>query len=103
VFTVGICVTELRDGVVVGETRGDFLFKVVVCDVAVTAVVAEQGEADLCAGLTQAFLNESENASFWSWDFGDAGTLEDTSSAQEPVWTYAQPGHLYGATHRQSG
>jgi gliding motility-associated-like protein len=92
VFTVGICVTELRDGVVVGETRGDFLFKVVVCDVAVTAVVAEQGEADLCAGLTQAFLNESENASFWSWDFGDAGTLEDTSSAQEPVWTYAQPG-----------
>jgi gliding motility-associated-like protein len=92
VFTVGVCVTEIRDGVVVGETRGDFLFKVVVCDVGVTALVAEQGSSELCAGLTQEFENESENATFWAWDFGDANTLADTSNAQEPVWTYAQPG-----------
>jgi gliding motility-associated-like protein len=92
VFTVGICVTELRDGVVVGETRGDFLFKVVVCDVAVVAAVAEQGQGQLCVGLTQTFLNESENGTSWSWDFGDEGTDADTSNIASPVWTYAQPG-----------
>jgi gliding motility-associated-like protein len=92
VFTVGICVTEIRNGQVVGETRGDFLFKVVVCDATVTASVAEQGEGALCVGLTQSFVNESENATFWSWDFGDPGTLDDVSNEQAPVWTYAQPG-----------
>ena len=92
VFTVGVCVTEIRDGQVVGETRGDFLFKVVVCDATVTAIVAEQGEGSLCVGLTQSFLNESENATFWEWDFGDPGTSADTSTQQSPSWTYAQPG-----------
>jgi gliding motility-associated-like protein len=92
VYTVGVCVTEIRNGVTVGVTRGDFLFKVVVCDAEVLAVVAEQGVADLCSGLTQAFENESVNGNEWLWDFGDPNTDTDTSSAQEPVWTYAQPG-----------
>ncbi len=92
VYTVGVCVTEFRDGVQVGVTRGDFLFKVVVCDAEVLAIVAEQGEASLCNGLTQSFENESVNGNTWHWDFGDTGTDADTSALQEPVWTYAQPG-----------
>lgn len=92
VYTVGVCVTELRDGVEVGVTRGDFLFKVVVCDAEVLAVVAEQGEAQLCVGLTQEFENESVNGVSWAWDFGDPNITTDVSSLQEPLWTYAQPG-----------
>ncbi|MCU0318637.1 MAG: PKD domain-containing protein [Flavobacteriales bacterium] len=92
VYTVGVCVTEVRDGVTVGVTRGDFLFKVVVCDAEVLAVVAEQGEAALCVGLTQEFENESVNGVSWAWDFGDPNITTDVSSLQEPVWTYAQPG-----------
>jgi len=92
VYTVGVCVSEFRNGVEVGVTRGDYLFKVVVCDAEVLAIVAEQGEATLCSGLTQAFENESVNGNTWLWDFGDPGTEADVSDLQEPVWTYAQPG-----------
>lgn len=92
VYTVGVCVTELRNGVAVGVTRGDFLFKVVVCDAEVVSVVAEQGGSALCVGLTQSFENESVNGVSWSWDFGDPNIITDVSSFQEPVWTYAQPG-----------
>lgn len=28
----------------------------------------------------------------WSWNFGDAGTLADTSHNQNPSWTYGSPG-----------
>jgi gliding motility-associated-like protein len=92
VYTVGVCVSEVRNGVTVGVTRGDFLFKVVVCDAEVVSVVAEQGEAALCVGLTQSFENESVNGVSWAWDFGDASITTDVSSLQEPIWTYAQPG-----------
>ncbi len=91
-FTVGVCVTEIRNGVVIGESRRDFMFKVVQCDAAVTAVIADQSGGQVCTGLTQAFENESVNGTEWAWDFGDPSTSTDVSTEQEPTWTYAQPG-----------
>jgi len=92
VFTVGVCVTELRNGVAIGVTRGDFLFKVVVCDAQVESVIADQDLSQLCVGLQQSFSNLSDNATSWFWDFGDTSTSADTSSLAEPQWTYAEPG-----------
>ncbi|MBK8499106.1 MAG: PKD domain-containing protein [Flavobacteriales bacterium] len=91
-FTVGVCVTEIRNGVVIGEAKRDFMFKVVVCDATVTAVIADQSGGQMCIGLTQSFENQSIGGSVWAWDFGDPVIASDTSSAQEPTWTYAQPG-----------
>lgn len=96
-FTVGVCVTEIRNGVVIGESRRDFMFKVVQCNAAVTAVIADQSGGQICTGLTQAFENESLNGTDWSWDFGDPNTLADTSSQMEPTWIYALPG-IYTVT-----
>lgn len=96
-FTVGVCVTEIRNGVVIGESRRDFMFKVVQCNAAVTAVIADQSGGAICTGLTQAFENESLNGTDWSWDFGDPNTLADTSSQMEPTWIYALPG-IYTVT-----
>lgn len=91
-FTVGVCVTEIRNGVVIGDIHRDFLFKVVQCDVAITAVIADQSGGQICTGLTQAFVNESIGGQSWAWDFGDPSTASDVSSEQEPSWTYALPG-----------
>ncbi len=89
-FTIGVCVSEFRNGVLLSTVRRDFMFKVVVCDVTVISAISDQN--DLCAGLTQSFGNESINGTFWSWDFGDPSTEADTSSADTPQWTYATPG-----------
>lgn len=91
-FTVGVCVTELRNGVIIGVARRDFMFKVVQCDAAVTAVIADQSGGQICTGLTQAFENESINGVQWLWNFGDPTTDTDVSTEQEPSWTYALPG-----------
>ena len=91
-FTVGVCVTEMRNGVVLGVSRRDFLFKVVICDAFVLAVIADQGPAQACSGLTQQFGNQSVNGQTWSWDFGEPGTTADVSTLQSPSWTYSAPG-----------
>ncbi|MBP7407129.1 MAG: PKD domain-containing protein [Flavobacteriales bacterium] len=91
-FTVGVCVTEIRNGVVIGESRRDFMFKVVQCNAAVTAVIADQSGGQICTGLTQAFENESLNGTEWLWDFGEPNTSADVSTEMEPTWTYTLPG-----------
>lgn len=91
-YTVGVCVKEFRNGVLLGETRRDFLFNAVVCDPNIVSVIADQEPAALCSGLTQSFTNQSINGQFWSWDFGDPGTTDDVSDESEPTWTYANPG-----------
>ena len=91
-FTVGVCVTEIRNGVVIGEAKRDFMFKVVQCNAQVTAVIADQSGGQICTGLTQSFENESIGGTVWSWNFGDPTITTDTSSTQEPSWTYAEPG-----------
>ncbi|HRH39364.1 MAG TPA: PKD domain-containing protein, partial [Flavobacteriales bacterium] len=91
-FVVGVCVTEIRNGVVLGEARRDFMFKVVQCNAAVTAVIANQSGGSICTGLTQSFVNQSVNGNTWAWDFGDPNITTDISSTQSPSWTYSQPG-----------
>ncbi len=91
VYAAGIMVKEYRNGVQIGETRRDFMFRTVICDANITAVVAEQSAAAMCE-LTQEFTNNSVNADFWHWDFGDTAITNDTANVASPTWTYNAPG-----------
>lgn len=91
-FTVGICVEEYRDGVLLNTARRDFMFRVVLCDANVQAVIAEQSGSQACGGLTQVFNNQSVGAQEWLWDFGDPTATTDVSTAFAPSYTYPAPG-----------
>ncbi len=92
VYNVGVCVKEYRNGVLLSETRRDFLFEVVACNASVAAGVLPQQPAQVCSGLMMNFTNLSQGASNYHWDFGDPGTPLDTANIYNPSWTYAQPG-----------
>lgn len=91
-YAVGVCVEEYRDGALIGKSSRDFMFTVVACDPNIVAAVAPQPAAQACTGLSQQFVNQSINAQFWHWDFGDPTTSADTSSQMSPAWTYPSPG-----------
>jgi gliding motility-associated-like protein len=89
-FVVGICVKEYRNGVLISTTNRDFQFNVATCDVQVVAAIPEQ--TDFCDGLTVDFLNNSINASNYFWDFGVEGTNDDTSTEENPSYTFPEQG-----------
>lgn len=91
-FNVGVRVQEFRNGVMLSEVIRDVRFDVVPCVQSVISTIADQSAATLCAGLTIAFENNSDNGDFYHWDFGVAGTLADTSNAVEPTFEFPAPG-----------
>ena len=92
IYSVGVCVSEYRNGVLLSTVRRDFMFTVVACDQNIISVIADQDPSAACNGLTQSFNNQSVNGQFWWWDFGDPSTTADTSNLTSPTWTYAAPG-----------
>ena len=95
-YVVGIRVNEYRNGVLIGSTTRDFLFKVVNCIIQLGAAVGEQEESPLfvsyCQGLTWTFDNQSFGGDTYEWDFGVPGTTTDVSTAFEPTFTYPSVG-----------
>jgi len=91
-FAVAVCVSEFRNGVLLGETRRDFKFNVVICDADITAIIADQDPGAICNGLTQTFGNNSSSSPSWFWDFGVPGVTTDTSMDEEPTFTFPVPG-----------
>jgi len=89
-YTVAIRVKEYREGVLLSETRRDFRFDVVPCESEITAMIAAQSE--FCSGLNVGFENISPTGQTWAWDFGETNTLYDTSSTENPTWSYSAPG-----------
>ena len=88
-FVVGICVEEYRNGVLIAETRRDFQYNVGECGI-VEAVIGNANT--LCDDLTANFINNSTNASTFSWDFGDPTTTNDVSTEFQPSYTYPDTG-----------
>lgn len=103
-YVVGICAQEYRNGNLIGEIRRDFQFNVTDCESNVTAAIPvidtdpnnSLGTAGVfvyeCQDFTVDFVNNSQNGTDYSWDFGVAGTNQDKSSAFEPSYTFPDTG-----------
>ncbi|MCE3296466.1 MAG: hypothetical protein K0R65_2180 [Crocinitomicaceae bacterium] len=95
-FVVGIRVKEYRNGVLIGQSDRDFLFKVVNCTIQLASEVAPQtdleGFVSYCQGMTIQFENNSFGGTNYLWDFGVPGTTTDVSTSFEPSFTFPGPG-----------
>ena len=95
-FVVGVRVQEFRNGVIIGQTIRDFLFRVFNCNITMQAILPTQEQLptfiSYCQGLTVQFDNNSYGGSSYAWDFGVAGTNADISNLFEPNYTYPSPG-----------
>lgn len=103
-YVVGVCVSEYRNGTLIGETKRDFQFNVVQCSQDVRAIVpvvdtvgaAASNTAGVfvyqCQGLFVQFINQSVNGTYYKWDFGDLTTNADSSGQFEPAYTYPDSG-----------
>ncbi len=101
IFVVGVRVQEYRNGVLIGQTVRDFLFKVLNCNIKLSAILPLQEQLSsfksYCQGLTVNFENKSYGGSVYKWDFGVGGTTTDVSNQFAPSFTYPAPG-TYNAT-----
>lgn len=95
-FVVGVRVQEYRNGVLVGETVRDFLFRVFDCNITMQAILPTQEQlptfVSYCQGLTVNFVNHSYGGTNYQWDFGVPNTTNDASTAFSPAFTYPTPG-----------
>jgi gliding motility-associated-like protein len=85
-FVAGVRVDEYRNGVKIGEIQRDFQFNVIYCPPLAQAVLGTP--AGVCSGSNVQFVNNSDPANSYFWDFGDASTLADTSGQLNPNYTY---------------
>lgn len=85
-FVAGVRVEEFRNGVKIGQTERDFQFNVIFCPPVAQASMG--APAGVCSGSNVQFVNTSDPASSYFWNFGDGSTLADTSNIQSPNYTY---------------
>ncbi|MES2565917.1 MAG: PKD domain-containing protein [Bacteroidota bacterium] len=97
-WVVGVCVSEYRNGVLIGVHYRDFQFNVINCPFVVAADIVSQTTTNngqgtgYCNGFTVSYANNSFNGSAYHWDFGDPDTLADTSNLYNPTYTFPGPG-----------
>jgi hypothetical protein len=97
-WVVGVCVSEYRNGQLIGVHHRDFQFNVIPCPFVVVADIISQTTTNngqgtgYCNGFTISYSNNSYNGSTYHWDFGDPNTLADTSNVYNPTYTFPLPG-----------
>ncbi|MEN9699571.1 MAG: hypothetical protein RLZZ301_769 [Bacteroidota bacterium] len=95
-FVVGVRVQEYRNGVLIGETIRDFLFRVFDCNIQLSAILPLQTQlptfVSYCNGLTVQFVNNSYGGSSYYWNFGVPSVTSDVSTAFAPTYTYPSSG-----------
>ena len=90
-YVIGIKVKEYRDGVLVGETLRDYQFNVRDCRTTlISNFQIDAGSSALTYACTDTvdFINKSQKAESYRWDFGDPTTDADTSNEVNPTWVY---------------
>ncbi len=100
-YVVGICVSEYRDGVLLGTVRRDFQFNVTECQSLAPAVSVGSlaGEVEYftddtvrgCSPLTVAFTNISTGAASYYWEFGNDAPPTNEENPLTPI-IYADTG-----------
>jgi len=96
-YVMAVCVSEYRNGVLLGQTLRDFQLNVLMCTGESEArfdapgAVLENGQ-NQCNGLVVHFENLSTGASTLLWDFGIPGSDEDQSHQTHPVFEYPDTG-----------
>jgi gliding motility-associated-like protein len=105
-FVVAVCVSEYRNGVLIGEMRRDFQFNVAQCNVPIANIpsfginpTTGIGVYSVnCQNYDVSFVNNSynpppaSNPIWYHWDFGVAGATNDTSASPHPTFTYPDTG-----------
>jgi gliding motility-associated-like protein len=99
---IGVCINEIRNGVLIGRTLRDFQFNIANCRVPNASFIPAGDEIDAntyiqCENIIQKFSNKSISSTNYFWDFGVQGIISDTSTAREPIYQYPDTG-LYKVT-----
>lgn len=89
-WVVGVCCREYRNGILLCTNKRDFQFNVTPCPLLTVSSIPSQ--TVFCAGYTVQFLNNSFNATTYSWNFGDPNTNADTSHLFAPQYTFSDTG-----------
>lgn len=90
-YVITVCINEWRGGTIINSHRKDFILKVADCDFVAAQLPLS---AVFCDDFNVGFTNQSPSSLIysWHWDFGIAGTLNDTSNVANPSFTYADTG-----------
>lgn len=91
IYSIGICVSEFRNGVLLSEIKRDFEVFVFDC-LQPISLFAEQSNDQLCDGFEITFENKSLNAESYLWDFGVENLDSDTSIEFEPTFLFPDSG-----------
>ena len=96
-YVVGVCVKEYRNGVLVGQTIRDFLFRVFDCNIVMQALLPLQTQlptfVSYCQGLNVQFVNNSYGGTSYAWNFGVPNITSDVSTQFAPNYTFPSPGN----------
>jgi gliding motility-associated-like protein len=85
-YVICVCVSEYRDGVLIGNHRKDFILTISSCSLASASL---KPDYITCDGFTLNFQNQDgANIQTYYWDFGDG----DTSTLPTPPHTYRDTG-----------
>lgn len=107
-FVIGICVQEIRNGVVLSTNIRDFQVNVENCAIpsSVPIVITSGANSPAtkindstfsnCQGTVVNFDNDvSQTGMTYFWDFGVPNRTDDTSILKNPSYTYADTGTYY--------
>jgi PKD repeat protein len=101
-FTVAICIEEWRNGQLIATHTIDVMICVTSDCTSGLIWNSSNGTVAGCDGLTVHFDGVAGSGTSTFWDFGDLGTLADTSHLLKPTYTYPDTG-TYTATFITQG
>ncbi len=91
IYVVTVCVSEIRNGVVIATQRKDIQIKAGGCRLAKPSL---KPDYITCDGLSFSFTHPDNSLiNTYSWEFGDPSTgVNDFSSLQNPTHVFSAPG-----------